>query len=337
MHVVIGADIGGTSTRVVVVDRDGRLRGTGRAGGGNLRSSRPADVTAHLADALADALADPLGAAAAGTGAPPHELRVDAAALGIAGAGAGGRQAALSLVAEAWARAGAPSPAVPVEVGDDLEIAFASAADGPDGLLLLAGTGAVACRVSGGQVVERCDGMGWLLGDEGSAVWLGLAALRAVAADLDGRGPATALTRAVRDALDQRSDGPDPRQDLIAAAYAVVPSLHGRLAPVVTSAALAGDAVAATIVHDGVEALLRTARRAAGGRPVAEVVVAGALLTSAGPVRDGVVPRLAAELRRPVVEATAPVVGAVVRAAGAAGWGAGLDRTRLRVALAPLI
>jgi glucosamine kinase len=314
MPVVLGADIGGTSTRVVLAGPDGVVHGVGRAGGGNLRSSHPADVAAHLAEALRAAFA-----------AAPGPVDVAAAHLGIAGAGAAGREAAAAVVAEAWRAAGAPEPAVRAVVGDDLEIAFASAARGEDGLLLLAGTGAVACRVAGGRVVARADGLGWLLGDEGSAVWLGLAALRAAAADLDGRGPATALTPAVLGALGLgaaagRPD--DPRQDLVAAAHAVGPAAHGRLAPLVGTAALAGDAVAADLAARAAGALLRTAAAAAGHDPLppAEVVVAGALLTRAGPVRDAVLPALRAAHGVPVRAAVAPVAGAVARAAAHAGW-----------------
>lgn len=311
MSVVLGADIGGTATRVVLAGPDGSVRGTGRAGGGNLRSSHPEDVAAHLTAALRDALA------AAGPG-----VRIDAAYLGIAGAGDAGAAAARSVVARAWADVGAPEPSVPVVVGDDLEIAFASAAHGMDGLLLLAGTGAVAGRIVGGRVVARCDGMGWLLGDEGSAVWLGLGALRAVAADLDGRGPATALTPLVLDALGVAGAGGDPRQALIGAAYGAAPATHGRLAPLVTAAAGAGDATARALVEAGAAALLHTAARAASRADdaPAEVVVAGALLTADGSVRDAVLSGLRVAYGVPVREAVAPVAGAVTLAAAHAGW-----------------
>lgn len=341
MHVVVGADIGGTSTRVVLLGTDGTVRGTGRAGGGNLRSSAPGDVTRHLADALRAAWS-----------AAADEPVADAAHLGVAGAGAAGRSAAAAVVRAAWAEAGVPAPRRAPAVGDDLEIAFASAADGDDGLLLLAGTGAVACRVVAGRTVARADGLGWLLGDEGSAVWLGVAALRAVAADLDGRGPATALTPAVARELGvplpEGGDGPrpapvpsggrapatdDPRQALVAAAHAVAPARHGHLAPLVTRAAEAGDPVAARLVADGAAALLRTAGAALAGHPAPrEVVVAGSLLTSPGPVAGAVLPALAERLGVPVRRAGAPVVGALLRAAADAGWPAP-DRDRVTAAL----
>ena len=49
--------------------------------------------------------------------------------------------------------------------------------------------------MEGGRQVAVADGLGWLLGaDEGSGFWIGQRVVRAALADLDGRGPATALT-----------------------------------------------------------------------------------------------------------------------------------------------
>ena len=59
---------------------------------------------------------------------------------------------------------------------------------------MCSGTGAVTVLFRGRQGVARRDGMGWLLGDIGSAVWLGRRTLQTVAADLDQRGRRTVLT-----------------------------------------------------------------------------------------------------------------------------------------------
>ncbi|MFD0537747.1 hypothetical protein ACFQY7_32330 [Actinomadura luteofluorescens] len=49
--------------------------------------------------------------------------------------------------------------------------------------------------------MQRADGYGWLVGDEGSAVWLGKEAVRAALAAYDGRGSPTLLTDSVPRAL----------------------------------------------------------------------------------------------------------------------------------------
>ncbi|WP_275092119.1 BadF/BadG/BcrA/BcrD ATPase family protein, partial [Microbacterium sp. K36] len=74
--------------------------------------------------------------------------------------------------------------------------AHAGALDGAAGVLLIAGTGAVALGVdpSGARLV---DGWGPELGDFGSGSWLGREALRAVLRAHDGLAAPTALTAAL--------------------------------------------------------------------------------------------------------------------------------------------
>lgn len=311
---LVGADVGGTSTKAAAVDHQGALLGYAAEPGGNIRSS-PGSLATNLGRALRRAV--------------PDELRGDVTGgvLGIAGGGAA-RGAEVSQIARvAWLGAGLPSSIDPV-ICTDLEIAFAAGSDAPDGLMLLAGTGAVACWFEGWQVTDRCDGMGWLLGDLGSGVWIGTTALRAVAADVDGRGPATALTDIVFGALGleshRRSPGSqsgsvDLRQELIRAVDHQTPSWFGRFAPATSAAATGGDDVACKIVADAAEGLLRTATCVAAGREIAHVILAGAVLTTAGPVGDAVRLGLAEQFTATCTAVASPVVGAVVMAARAAG------------------
>ncbi len=166
--------------------------------------------------------------------------------------------------------------------------------------------------------------MGWILGDEGSAVWIGTAALRAVAADLDGRGPATALTDLVLTDLapgrlrDDARD--DPRQGLIRAVDDQAPSWFGGFARTTARAATDGDDIANRIVAAAAEALVRTANHAARERDLSEVILAGAVLTTPGPVGDAVRRKLADQHGSTCTSVESPVVGALVLAARAAGW-----------------
>jgi N-acetylglucosamine kinase-like BadF-type ATPase len=163
-------------------------------------------------------------------------------------------------------------------------------------LLLLAGTGAVAAALRAGAIAHRCDGYGWLLGDEGGAVWIGRRGLRAVLAGLDGRAAPTALTGPVTAWLlgDQPAPG-DPAehaQALIAAAYAMPPAELGRLAPLVGAAAGAGDPAARNIADAAAERLLAALATVSRVQPQpagsATVVLAGSVLLSPGPVRAAV-------------------------------------------------
>ncbi|HEY3504290.1 MAG TPA: BadF/BadG/BcrA/BcrD ATPase family protein, partial [Actinocatenispora sp.] len=292
---VLGADVGGTSAKAVLADASGRVLGRGTGPGGNIRSS-VGDPAGNIGAALRDALGDHDPALVAG------------GVIGLAGSAAVPVRAQ-EIADAAWRTAGLPgSPAVRT----DLDIAYAAGATGPDGALLLAGTGAVAAAYRGYAMVERCDGLGWLLGDEGSAVWFGLAAVRAAAADLDGRGPGTELTARVREVLRPDTPTGDPRQDLVAVAYQWPPARFGELAPAVTAAAGNGDEVAGRIVADGCAALVRTALVVAGDAPC--LVLAGSLLTSAGPIAERVAAGLAPHVPAAPVAAPDPVAGAVLAA-----------------------
>ena len=93
------------------------------------------------------------------------------------------------LPQQRFARALAARLAGALRVVTDLDVAFAAGSPRTDGLLLLAGTGAAAASFVARRIARRCDGYGWLLGDEGSAVWLGLRGVRAALAAHFGADP----------------------------------------------------------------------------------------------------------------------------------------------------
>ncbi|WP_067968603.1 BadF/BadG/BcrA/BcrD ATPase family protein [Nocardiopsis trehalosi] len=286
---VIGVDAGGTSTRCAVAALDGRILGYGTAGGANQFSS--ADPAAAFRTALRAALGGAAGAGgdsgAGGYGTAGRTngldgrsgVRIVGAVFGVAGASSAPERAE-ELAGRAWADVGLPGAP---RVIDDIAVAFAAGSAAPEGAVLIAGTGAVAARVRDGAVVRRCDGHGWLLGDEGSAVWLGVAGLRAALAAADGRGPATVLGDRLAAAL---GVAPGDTRRIVRAAHERPPAELGRLAPEVTGAAAAGDAVAGGLVADAAHRLLAAldAVAPAAGAPV---VVAGALLAD-GPVAEAV-------------------------------------------------
>jgi glucosamine kinase len=312
---VVGVDAGATSTRCVVATIDGVVLGRGRAGGANRNSS-------------GDRWADPLGVALEVAMATVDRSIVRLGVLGAAGSAGAGREAFRVAATRAWQRAGLAGE---VETVTDLEVAFAAGAAEPDGVLLLSGTGALAARFAGGGLARRCDGYGWLLGDEGSAVWIGVRALRAVLACLDGRGEPTVLVEQACAGLGVEHPGGRPdalsqvrREDLaqalLAAGFARPPAELGRLAPAVSAAADAGDPVAARIAAAAAARLLHTfdtVGPAAGDA----VVLAGSVLLSPGPVaravRSGIVARTGAAPREALDGAGGAAAMAVARLTGA--------------------
>ncbi|MDG6104038.1 hypothetical protein Daura_12655 [Dactylosporangium aurantiacum] len=303
---VVGVDAGATSTRCLVSTVDGTVLGRGRAAGANQNSS---------GGSPARALAEALGAALRGLDPAAVALGV----IGAAGAASAGREEARQAAREAWQAAGLAGEPRSVT---DLEVAFAAGTGRPDGLLLLSGTGAAAVAFRAGVPHRRCDGYGWLLGDEGSAVWLGREALRAVLCALDGRGPATLLTDPVTAALEVagHADPDEHAQALIRVAYRRPPATLGLLAPLVGPAAAAGDEVAAGLVAAAAERLLHAvdtvARR--GGLPRGSpVVLAGSVLLTPGPVATAVRAGVADRFGAPPAEARDGAAGAAALAVAA--------------------
>lgn len=288
MPVLLGVDAGGTSTRALACDESGAVLGRSQAGGANLRSSL-GEPEANLRAAIAGCL----------RGRAP-----DAVCVGLAGVQAR-RDEAVALVERACAAAGVTAHPMVVT---DLEIAFRSVSSSPRGRLLLAGTGAIAAGFDDWQPVARRDGLGWLLGDTGSGVWLGRRVLRAVAADLDGGVP-TAMTPAVLAHLGI-AGATDP-QRLVAATDGLPPAAWAQLAPV--ALAWAGrDEVATALVEGCGRGLLATLRALPGAR-ADPVVLAGGLL-AAGPLRARIesavrISGFAAEPVRGATRAAAAAVG----------------------------
>ena len=178
---VLGGDLGGTSTRILVADRDGAAHGHGAAGGGN-PTTHPDTAAAALGQALGEAL-DGI-----------ERSRVRAAVIGMAGGGARQGHDVRDALARAWTGAGL---AVSPEYVGDLDVAFASGTAEPDGTVLIAGTGAAAGAVREHRTVRTADGHGWLLGDEGSGFWLGREAARATLRTLDAAEPPGPLAESV--------------------------------------------------------------------------------------------------------------------------------------------
>ena len=268
---VAGVDAGGTRTRAAIVTLDGVVAGYGTGPGANPNSG--GGTASELTDALTTALA------AAVKGLDP--ALVAGGVFGIAGAGAANRPRAVAAARAAWKAAGiAGEP----EVITDMPVAYAAGSAERVGLVVFAGTGAGAAVINAGDIERRADANGYLIGDEGSAVWIGREAVRAVMRAYDGRGRATVLAETVPRALlgeaaepllaalppgitaptgapvaGRTWSGSDLPQAIIREVYAAQPAAIGRIAPLVSAAAEAGDPVAAGIVDEAVSHLLESA------------------------------------------------------------------------------
>ncbi|MES2306207.1 MAG: BadF/BadG/BcrA/BcrD ATPase family protein [Gemmatimonadota bacterium] len=287
--IVLGADVGGTSTRVVLYDGDAE-RGRAEGPGGPMRLGEGDRLATRLAE-----LARPLLLRGG-------SVRADAFVVGASGAGRSEEQAELQGALEkqrlAWR----------VRVTSDAELARAAAFEGGAGVLLIAGTGSIALARGSDGNERRVGGRGWRMGDQGSAHWIGAHALEAVGTMHDGLGPTTHLAEALCVAAKVNGIAGLIRWS-VRATLAEVASL----APAVLRAADSGDPVAAELRESAVNWLVRIAV-AAGAGPL-PVALAGGLLAPERGLRERVAEALeirhsAAVSRKPVD----PCRGAVVLA-----------------------
>lgn len=221
----LAVDLGKTSCRLRLWDDDGVL----------------AEESGPGAPGIADAGGAALSAAAIRA---PFERITAADRAGLAGVGIGaagveaGRAVAGDFIREVRGFTGAP-----VALINDALAAHAGAFAGGPGVILIIGTGAIAYAVSADGATHQVDGWGPWLGDDGSGRWIGQAGLTAVLHELDGRGPATALTGPAHDLVGDLRAMP-----AWVAAEGNPARTLGRFTPFVLDAATAGDAVARDIV-----------------------------------------------------------------------------------------
>lgn len=307
-QLVIGMDVGATSSRALLARTDGVRVGEGVASGGNPVAHGPARAFAAIAAAVRAALGE----------VAPDTVR--AAAIGMAG---GGKllhdPQVAALMRDTWKQVGLSCE---VRSVGDTAVAFAAGTPARHGTVLIAGTGAVAARVDNHQLSSYADGWGWLLGDDGSGYWLGREAIRAGLATLDSGNEAGPLVRMVLAEVlggdvDRWLSG-DPQTAKVALIEHANnrPAVElSRLAPTVSRAAAGGDPTARDIIHRAAAHLVATTDvvRAVDGEGAATpIVVAGSLLTSETPLSAAVRAMLAERWPR------APITTARDGAAGAA-------------------
>lgn len=297
----LGVDAGGTSTRAMLVTAQDGCVGYGLGGRGNPTSAG----TDHAIEGVRMAIAGALAA----TGRTLAEVPIIVFAMaGLSGIDDGDT---------AWLRdrLAADGFVGRVVYESDLLATYFSGTAEPFGYAVVAGTGASVIRVSDGRIDAVADGLGWLVGDRGSGFWIGQRVAKAVVRDLDGAGPATALTPRLRellsiDAGDGRHEGrPDALVQLVKSLYALAPIELAAFAPLAVAVGSPGadgdgDPVAAGILRRA-GSRLADSLAAVLERP-GPLVIGGGVLGREGLVRDAFLERLgdrrAGLALRPVVD-----------------------------------
>jgi len=235
MDYILGVDGGGTKTLALLGDLDGNVLARGTSGSSNYNAAGFEEACSALEIAVHTARED-------------HPGELAALCLGLAGAG---RKEDVERFKE-WAIHRFPKTAI--QVVSDAEILLMAGAPSGPALALICGTGSIVYgRTVRGEII-RSGGWGYLFGDEGSGYAIGVAALRAVMAAYDGRGPKTLLSELVLEHY-----GLHEAPELVHAVYGAESprSAVATLPEVVEQAAGQSDSVANAILDASSHELVR--------------------------------------------------------------------------------
>ena len=275
MH-VLGLDVGGTKTVCLLADEHGQIVSEGRGPGANPHTAGELGVEHVLHDVMETAI-----------GARP--ITPSAICLGAAGVD---RDQDAATVRAIMRRIGYKSRVL--VVNDALVALVAGAGDGP-GIVIIAGTGSIVYGRNANFDAARAGGWGHIIGDEGSAYWIGREVLAAVMRAVDGRGPATQLAEEVLTHFNISDTSGLPR---IVYDREVPRVSVAALGPIVQCASQRGDAVATRILERAADELA-----SAAGSVAAKLQMRGdafPFILAGGVFR--VVPWLAEELSRRLAE-----------------------------------
>jgi glucosamine kinase len=238
---VLAIDLGKTGCRVVLSRGAQRLEARGKGAPGLASPDGPAGAEVAIAAVALPMLRE------AGV-----DL-VESTCVGAAGA----------LAAPEAARALARGlclilPSSEVAVTSDAITSHAGALGGHPGVVLAAGTGAVAIAIGDDGVLVRADGWGPMLGDEGGGAWIGFQGLRAAMRAHDRRAGGTSLVAAATARFGALGD-----ISAIVEGHPNAPQLVAGFALDVYREGVEGDAVAAEIIGRAGHCLAETVIAAA--------------------------------------------------------------------------
>jgi N-acetylglucosamine kinase-like BadF-type ATPase len=226
-----GIDGGGTHSRLSIIDQTRKILARVESGSTNIYSVAKDEVWDNLRTLLDS------GLSSAGLG----KEDLAAGCLGSAGLG---REKDQKLFGEFFRGLLGETP---VKLCGDGEILLCGGLDSLEGYCLIAGTGSVALGRSAAGELVRSGGLGYLLGDEGAAAWIGRTAIARALRSAEGRDlPTTMMEKILKTAeLEENSDlvrfvHHDADKAKIAA-----------FAPIVTKAGRRGDALALDILNAG--------------------------------------------------------------------------------------
>ncbi len=225
MTLYLGVDAGGTASKARLVDSDGTILGTGKAGPANTRIG---------IETLHATLLEVCEQATRSAGLSAEQVATIRCGMGIAGINRMGMKPQIQAL---------PFPFANAQFSSDAMIANLGAHRGNDGAILILGTGSVGL-IKRGEDSFSIGGYGFPISDEGSGAALGLSAIRHAVRALDGRTRPTPLSQAITKQFDHAIP------QVIAWMDDAAPGDYASFAPLVMDYADNGDEIALSIVRD---------------------------------------------------------------------------------------
>jgi len=266
MGYFLGADGGGTQTTAWLADGRGRILARCRGGPSNPLKVGSRGAQQVILQAVTGALRR----------ARLKAVTFDAVCVGLAGVD----RLQIHRPLLKWLR-----KAVPAHfhlLTTDAAIALRAACGHSPGILVISGTGSIACACDEDGKMVRAGGWGVRFDDAGSGYDLGRKAVSAALRDFDGRGPHTRLTKRICQALDLHQITEVVAQDL------PLQQIAG-LFPVVMEASRRRDAVARLLCeeagHELADLALALLRRLGWQRRAVSIVCAGGVFQAGGVIR----------------------------------------------------
>lgn len=244
-HFWLGIDGGGTNCRAAIVNDSGDVLAEGQAEAANFLRVGLERAVAHIKSAVHQACER----------AGINPAQITAACIGLAGVShPDHNRQMLNALKEVL-----PIPDISLET--DARVALAGATGNKAGVVVIAGTGSIACGINDRGRFARSGGWGPIMGDEGSGSYIGRRALEAVMMAWDYRGKPTSMMDPV---LKHFGVGSPPElttviYDSSSKEKGEVQAKIAQLSRIAVRAAQEGDSVAREILTDAAEELAKTA------------------------------------------------------------------------------
>lgn len=307
-YAVLAVDGGGTRCRAVLCDDQGAVHGYAEAGPSNYHGTGIEEAAAVLTSLLSSLRQG-------------EKFVVRQAVFGLAGLDTEQDRRILNgVVLDALAASGVQADNLILD--NDGMTTLIGAVGHYNGVLVIAGTGSIACGIRTDGSRARAGGWGSRIGDEGSGFYIGKSAITHTLRAYDGRETGSGVTAAILQEKAMASV-----EELVAWVYSPEYSTDGvaSLAPVICRLAEAGDVQAQRILTTAADELFQIAdaviRRLDLENKNFRLVLQGGVIERTGPLQETVIAAIRQRypLAEPITPCYPPIGGAVLLGLAALG------------------